>query len=382
MSKKDFYELLGINKSSTPDEIKKAYRKLAMQYHPDKNPGNKEAEQKFKEISEAYDVLKDEQKKAAYDRYGHSAFGNGGGGAGGGSYGFGNMNSGDFTDIFSDLFGDFMGGGKGKASGSNRSAKVKGADLRYNMEISLEDAFKGKQETIQFNTAVKCDTCNSTGSKDKSEPVNCTTCKGAGRVHMQQGFFTIERTCPNCNGVGKIIKNPCSSCHGEGRVRKQKTLSVNIPEGVEDEMRIRLAGEGELGLRGGDAGDLYIFISIKEHEFFTRETSNIHCKVPIKMTKAILGGDLEVPTIDGTRSKVTIPEGTQNNDILRLKGKGMKVMKSGGRRGDMYIHVSIETPVKLSKKQKELLEEFNKIDESSTSPKVNKFFDKVKDLWS
>ena len=375
MAKHDFYELLGIQKNATADEIKKAYRGLAMKHHPDKNPNNKEAEEKFKEISEAYEVLKDEQKRAAYDRYGHNAFESNGGGGG-----FGNM-GGDFSDVFSDLFGDFMGGGRGQG-GTRRSTKIKGADLRYNMAIDLETAYHGKQETIQFTTAAQCDVCKGSGSKDASAPVKCTVCKGHGKVHRQQGFFTIEQACHACQGAGTMIKNPCGSCSGEGRVRKQKTLSVNIPEGVEDGMRIRLSGEGEVGLRGGEAGDLYIFISVKEHEFFTRDRNDIHCKVPIKMTTATLGGEIEVPTIDGVRAKVTLTEGTQNNDTLRLKNKGMKVMRAGGRRGDMYIHTSVEMPVKLNKRQKELLKEFETLDEKESSPKVEKFFKKVKEMWT
>lgn len=382
MSKQDYYQLLQIEKNATADDIKKAYRKLAMKYHPDKNQGNKDAEHKFKEISEAYEVLKDEQKRAAYDRYGHAAFdGHGGGSRGHGGFSGGASNA-DFSDIFGDIFGDFMGGGRTRQR-QTRSAKVRGADLRYNLEISLEQAFQGKQETIQFSTAVKCDTCDGSGSKDKSAPIDCIACNGLGKVHAQQGFFTIERSCSSCNGFGKIIKNPCTTCHGEGRSHKQKTLSVNIPEGVEDGMRIRLTGEGEVGLRGGQAGDLYIFITIRPHEFFTRDHNDIHCKVPIQMTTAVLGGEIEVPTIDGSRAKVSIPEGSQNGDTLRLKGKGMKVMRSGGRRGDMYIHTSIEMPVKLNKKQKELLKEFE--DSSSAekghSPKVESFFKKVRELW-
>lgn len=377
MAKQDFYELLGVQKNANAEDIKKAYRKLAMKYHPDKNPNNKEAEAKFKEISEAYEVLKDDQKRAAYDRYGHNAFTN----QGAGHSGFNPM-GGDFADVFGDLFGDFMGGRRQQAGGAKRSTKVKGADLRYNMTIDLEAAYHGKQETIQFTTAAQCETCKGSGSKDNSDPISCGVCKGHGKLHRQQGFFTIEQTCHACHGAGKVIKNPCTSCSGEGRVRKQKTLSVNIPEGVEDGMRIRLAGEGEVGLRGGAAGDLYIFISVKEHEFFTRDHHDIHCKVPIKMTTASLGGEIEVPTIDGGRAKVTIHEGAQSNDTLRLKNKGMTVMRAGGRRGDMYIHVLVETPVKLSKRQKELLKEFETLDEKDSSPKVEKFFKKVKEMWT
>lgn len=380
MSKQDYYQTLGVQKNSSADEMKKAYRKLAMKYHPDRNPGDKEAEKKFKEISEAYEVLKDEQKRAAYDRYGHGAFENGGfgnAGAGGSARGFGNA---DFSDIFSDLFGDFMG--TGGAGGQQRSAQIKGADLRYNLEITLEEAFEGKQQKIQFTTAAKCDSCKGSGSQGGSAPTNCGTCHGSGRLRMQQGFFTVEKTCTACHGMGKVIKDPCNSCAGEGRVRKEKTLSVNVPEGVEDGTRIRLAGEGEVGFRGGASGDLYIFVSLKPHSFFVREGSDIHCKVPIKMTTATLGGSIEVPVIDGTRAKVTIPEGTQSDDKFRLKGKGMKVMRGGGRCGDMYIHAQVEMPIKLSKRQKELLREFEELDGRGTNPRVESFFKKVREVWA
>ncbi len=378
MSKTDYYELLGVDKGASADELKKAYRKLAMQYHPDRNPGDEKAEQKFKEISEAYDVLKDDQKRAAYDQYGHAAFE---GGMGGGAGGFGGAGmQGNFSDIFSDLFSDFMGGGS--RGGRQRSSKIKGADLRYNLAISLEDAFSGTQENITFTTAAECDSCHGSGSKDGSSPIDCGTCQGYGKVHMQQGFFTIEKTCTACHGMGKVIKNPCNSCAGEGRIKREKTLNVSIPEGVEDGMRIRLAGEGEVGFRGGDAGDLYIFVSIKDHELFTRDHNDVHCKVPIKMTTATLGGEVEVPTIDGTKAKVTIPAGTQHNDIFRLKNKGMKVIRAGGRRGDMYIHTAIEIPVKLTKKQKEMLNDFEKLDGRGTNPKVEKFLKKVRDVWA
>jgi molecular chaperone DnaJ len=377
MSKQDYYKLLEVEKNVTPDELKKSYRKLAMKYHPDRNPGDKEAEKKFKEISEAYDTLKDEQKRAAYDRYGHAAFENGGNGGFGGGAGF--DPGANFADIFGDLFGGFGGGRQG---GGGRTASTKGSDLRYNIDITLEEAFAGKQQKIQFTAAVKCDGCEGTGSKDGSAAENCRACGGAGKIRMQQGFFTVERTCTTCGGMGKIITNPCNRCAGEGRLRKEKNLSVNIPEGVEDGTRIRLANEGEVGFRGGPAGDLYIFVTVKEHEFFIREGNDIHCRVPIKMTTATLGGDVEVPVIDGTRAKVTIPDGTQSEDKFRLKGKGMSIMRSGGRRGDMYIHCSVEIPVKLSKKQKDLLKEFDELDGRGTNPKVESFINKVKSVWS
>jgi molecular chaperone DnaJ len=381
MSKQDFYKLLGVQKTATADDLKKSYRKLAMKYHPDRNPGDKEAEQKFKEISEAYDVLKDEQKRAAYDRYGHAAFENGGmGGRSATGGGFGGFDPGaNFSDIFGDLFGDMMGGSSAQRQ---NSAKMRGADLRYNLEISLIDAYRGKQQKIQFTTAVKCDPCSGTGSKDGSSPTECRMCSGQGKIRTQQGFFTMERTCTSCHGMGKTIGNPCNSCSGEGRVRREKNLMVNIPDGVEEGTRIRLSGEGEVGMRGGESGDLYIFISVSNHEFFIREGHDIHCKVPIKMTVAALGGDVEVPVIDGTMAKVTIPAGTQTDDRFRMKGKGMVVMQSGGRRGDMYIHTLVEVPVKLSKKQRELLEQFNNLDGRGTNPKAENFVDKARGFWA
>lgn len=380
MSKQDFYKLLGVEKSASSDDLKKAYRKLAMKYHPDRNPGDKEAEQKFRDISEAYEVLKDEQKRAAYDRYGHAAFENGGFGAAGSSRGGAGFDPGaNFSDIFGDLFGDMMGG---RGNARPNATRPRGADLRYNLEISLTDAYRGKQQKIQFSTAAKCDTCSGTGSKDGSSPTNCRMCGGHGKIRTQQGFFTMERTCTSCHGMGKIISNPCNSCSGEGRVRREKNLIVNIPEGVEEGTRIRLSGEGEVGLRGGESGDLYIFISVTSHAFFIREGHDIHCKVPIKMTTAALGGDVEVPVIDGTMAKVTVPPGTQPDDRFRLKGKGMTVMQSGGRHGDMYIHAVVEIPVKLSKKQCELLEQFNELDGRGTNPKAESFIDKVRGFWT
>lgn len=377
MAKEDYYKLLGIEKNATSEDIKKAYRKLAMQYHPDRNPGDKSAEKKFKEISEAYEVLKDDDKRAAYDRMGHAAFdGTGGFGRGGGFEGF--QTEANFADIFGDLFGDFVGGGARRTS--TRSAKIRGADLRYNLEVTLEEAFEGKKQKIQFTTAVECEICHGSGSKNNAPPTTCNICGGSGRIRSQQGFFTLEKTCTACHGMGKVIKDPCNSCGGEGRVRKQKTLSASIPPGVEEGTRIRLAGEGEMGLRGGEPGDLYIFITIRPHEFFKREGNDIHCRVPIPMTTAALGGSIEVPVIDGTRAKVTIPDGTQTADKFRLKGKGMAVMRGGGKRGDMYIHVQVETPVHLTKKQKDLLKDFEG-EGSNTHPQSEGFFRKVRELW-
>jgi molecular chaperone DnaJ len=379
MSKQDYYELLGVSRTATDDELKKAFRKLAMQYHPDKNPGNAEAEQTFKEINHAYDVLKDPDKRAAYDRYGHAAFD---GGMAGGGRGGGADFSGSFTDIFEDLFSELTGArrGRGGNGGEQSSGRRRGSDLRYNLEISLEDAFTGKKQDINITTSVSCDSCNGTGGENGAEATTCTTCGGRGTVRSQQGFFTIERTCNTCQGSGKIIENPCRKCAGSGTVRKDRTLSVNIPAGVEEGTRIRLSGEGEAGYRGGPAGDLYIFLSIKAHPFFRREGADIHCTVPIPFTTAALGGSSEVPTIEGTRAKVSIPEGTQTGHQFRLRGKGMSTLRSKTR-GDMFVHVRVETPINLSKKQKELLQEFQKASGSSSNPESQGFFDRMREFW-
>lgn len=376
MSKRDYYEILGVERGADADAIKKAFRKLAMQYHPDRNAGNKEAEQRFKEINEAYDVLKDEQKRAAYDRFGHQAFEGGMGGAGAGGFDF----SGSFSDIFEDLFGEFTGQRRRGPGGGGAQARARGSDLRYNLQISLEDAFRGKQQTITLTTAVACDSCSGSGAEKGAEPVTCTTCSGRGKIRAQQGFFTVERTCHVCQGTGKIIENPCRKCAGTGTTRKDKSLAVNIPAGVEEGTRIRLAGEGEAGMRGGAPGDLYIFLSVKPHPLFRREGPNIHCNVPIAMTTAALGGNIEVPTIDGGRVKVTIPEGTQTGHQFRLRGKGMSVLRAPSR-GDMYIHAQVETPMHLNKKQKDLLKEFDKTTGKDTSPESASFLDKVRDFW-
>jgi len=379
MAKQDYYQILGVQKGASADELKKAYRKLAMQYHPDKNPGDKKAEEKFKEISHAYDVLSDDQKRAAYDRFGHDAFNQGAGGGGGGGAGAAGFDfSSGFADIFEDLFG--MNGGGRRQAGPQQQTAARGSDLRYNLSITLEEAFKGKQETIKVTTSVSCEVCHGSGAEKGTKPVTCPTCNGQGRVRATQGFFTVERTCHTCQGTGKIIKDPCKNCAGSGRVRKEKTLAVNVPAGVEEGTRIRLAGEGEAGMRGGAAGDLYIFISVKEHALFKRDSADIHCAVPIKMSTAALGGSVEVPTIDGSRVKVTIPEGTQSGHQMRLRGKGMSVLREH-HRGDMYIHTEVETPVKLNKKQRELLKEFDKTADG-TSPQSEHFFSKMKNLWS
>lgn len=381
MAKQDYYELLGVSRSAKADEIKKAYRKLAMKYHPDKNAGDKESEKKFKEINEAYDVLKDEQKRAAYDHMGHAAFEGGMGQAGGGGFrqagGF-DFSSSGFGSIFDDMFSEFMRGGSGRQAES----ALRGADLRYNMEITLEDAFGGLKKNIRIPTNATCDTCHGSGAAKGTKPETCPTCHGQGKVHARQGFFTIERTCSHCHGMGQVIKNPCKTCQGSGRVRKEKTLSVTIPAGIEEGARIRLSGEGEAGLRGGAPGDLYIFLHIKPHKLFHREGSNIFCEVPISMTTATLGGEIEVPTIDAHKARVTIPAGTQSGKQFRLKGKGMSLMKSSSR-GDMYIQTQVETPVNLTKRQKELLEEFASLEKKShSSPLSEGFFAKIKDFWS
>lgn len=376
MSKPDFYATLGVARNASQEELKKAYRKLAMQYHPDRNADNADAEKKFKEVSEAYDVLKDEQKRAAYDRFGHSAFEGGmGGGAGPGAAGF------DFSSSFADIFEDLFGGNGGRRGGGGGSANTRGADLRYNLAISLEDAFRGSQKTITITTSIACDSCDGSGGEKGSKPTTCPTCNGAGKVRAQQGFFTVERACQTCHGMGKVIKDPCRKCAGSGRIRKDKTLTVNIPAGVEEGTRIRLAGEGEAGFRGGQEGDLYIFLSVKPHPLFRREGADIHCKVPLSITDAALGGTVEVPTIDGSRVKVNIPAGTQTGRQFRLRGRGMSIMRTATR-GDMYIHASVETPVNLSKRQKELLREFSKSSDGKTnSPESEGFFSKVKDFW-
>lgn len=373
----DYYSLLGVEKNASDSELKKAYRTLAMKYHPDRNPDDEKAEQRFKEVNEAYDTLKDPQKRAAYDRYGHEAFSNGmaGGGAGTGGFDF----SSNFADIFDDLFGDFTGARRNDRAGGAAGA-TRGSDLRYNLDVALEDAFKGKQQTIKVTTSVSCDGCKGSGASKGTKAEDCPTCSGMGKIRAQQGFFTIERTCHSCQGTGKVIKNPCKKCAGTGKTRKERSLSVNIPAGVEEGTRIRLAGEGEAGFRGGTNGDLYIFISVKPHSLFRRDGANIFCKVPLKLTTAALGGAIEVPTIEGGRVKVNIPSGTQSGHQFRLRSKGMSVLRSSAR-GDMYIEVHVETPVKLNKRQKELLEEFDKGSSKEYSPESEGFFTKVKEFW-
>jgi molecular chaperone DnaJ len=375
MAKQDYYEILGVGRDASTDQIKKAFRTLAMKYHPDRNPGDQNAEKRFKEINEAYDVLKDEQKRAAYDRFGHAAFENGSAGPRAGAAGF-DFSAAGFADIFDEMFGEFMGGRRGNA------ARGRGADLRYNLEITLEEAFAGKQATIRVPTSVTCDACNGTGGEKGAHPITCPTCMGMGRVRASQGFFTIERTCQTCNGAGKVIESPCKLCGGAGRVHKEKTLAVTIPAGVEDGTRIRLAGEGEAGLRGAPPGDLYIFLSIAPHRFFQRDGANIYCRVPIPMVTAALGGHIEVPTIDGSRARVAIPPGAQTGQQFRLRGKGMSILRSAAR-GDMYVQITVETPVNLTKKQQELLREFERAGGKGKgqSPESEGFFARVKEFW-
>ena len=374
MSKRDYYEVLGLSKGASASEIKKGYRAKAKELHPDRNADNPNAETLFKEVNEAYDVLKDEDRKAAYDRYGHAAFEGGmGGGArpGGGPGDF----SSAFSDVFDDLFGDFMGGGRG----GNRNRASRGSDLRYNLRVTLEDAFSGLQKSINIPTSVECSSCNGTGAEGGAEPTTCPTCSGMGKVRATQGFFTVERTCPTCSGIGQIIKNPCKACGGQGRVEKDRTLSVNIPAGVETGTRIRLSGEGEAGLRGGTSGDLYIFIEVRDHDIFQREGNNLFCRVPVSMTSAALGGDIEVPTIDGGRSRVKIPSGSQSGRQMRLRNKGMPSIKSS-QTGDMFIELAIETPVNLTSRQKELLREFEAMSEDN-NPESKSFFSTVRSFW-
>lgn len=367
MSKRDFYEVLGVERGSTEAEIKKAYRRMAMKYHPDRNPDDKDADEKFKEATEAYEVLSDAQKRQAYDQYGHAGVDPQMGGAGG----FGG--GGGFSDIFGDVFSDFFGGGS-----SRRGGPQSGADLRYNMELSLEDAVRGKTVEIRVPTLVECKGCNGSGAKKGTKPVTCTTCKGAGQIRMQQGFFAVQQTCPRCQGSGQMITDPCTSCHGQGRIEDSKTLSVKVPAGVDTGDRIRLSGEGEAGTLGGPSGDLYVVVNVKPHDIFERDGRNLHCEVPISIVDATLGGELEVPTLDG-RVKLKIPEGTQTGKLFRLRGKGVTPVRGGGV-GDLICRVVVETPVKLNKRQRELLEELRESlqGDQSHSPRASGWFDGMK----
>jgi molecular chaperone DnaJ len=371
MAKQDYYTTLGVGRDAGAEDLKKAYRKLAMQFHPDRNPGDKQAETKFKEVNEAYDILKDDQRRAAYDRFGHAAFEQGGGGAGGFAGGFDFSGSGDLGGIFDQMFGEFMG----RRGGSQRTRS--GADIRQAVEIDLTEAFAGTKVNLRVPTRVACDACNGTGSEDKARTADtCQTCQGAGKVRAQQGFFLIERTCPTCGGQGRTIRNPCRVCRGAGTVQRERTLQVAIPAGVEDGTRIRLQGEGEAGGQGAQSGDLYVHVAIRPHEFFQREQAHILMRVPLRMTQAALGGDVEVPVVDGSKAKVKIPPGTQTGDQFRLRGKGFSVLRSAAR-GDMIIQVAVETPQSLTPKQRELLEAFEAESEKKGSPDHEGFFAKV-----
>lgn len=371
----DFYELLGVSRTASSDDIKKAFRKLAMQHHPDRNSGDKEAEKKFKDLNHAYDVLKDPEKRAAYDRYGAAAFDGSMGGHPGGPGGFQGQGF-DFGSVFGDIFDEMFGGARGRGPGGRTD--MRGQDLRFNLEITLEQAYSGTDATVRVPSSVSCETCHGSGAEPGSKPQQCATCHGRGRLRAQQGFFTVERACHTCHGAGQVIDKPCKTCVGQGRVRRDKTLKVNIPAGVEDGTRIRLSGEGEAGTRGGPAGDLYVFLSVRRHQLFEREGADVHCRVPISMIQATLGGSIEVPTLDGKMARINIPAGAQSGHQFRMRGKGMPVVRST-QRGDMYIEIGVETPVNLTAKQKELLKEFEKA--GKTSPESEGFFSKVKEMF-
>src|SRR2546423_4451924 len=369
MAKRDYYEILGVQRAATDAEMKASYRKLAMKWHPDRNPGDKDCEHHFKEINEAYDVLKDEQKRAAYDRFGHAAFEHGGAGQ---AHGFNTDFGATFSDIFEGIFG--MAGARSRSGGCER-----GSDLRYNMEITLEEAFSGKTAQVRIPTSVTCEACSGSGAKAGSKPKTCPTCGGAGKVRHTQGFFTLERTCVSCQGRGQVIDNPCPNCSGSGRVTREATLSVNVPAGVEDGTRIRLAGEGEAGLRGGPQRELYIFLSLAPHQFFQRDGADLHCRVPISMVTASLGGGFDVPTIDGGKTRVKVPEGTHSGRRFRIAGMGMPVLFARDR-CFMFMKVLVETPHKLTRRQKELLQEFDTQSSTETQPEAAGFFSKVKEF--
>ena len=375
MSKRCYYETLECQKGATVEILKISYRKLAMKFHPDKNPGDATAENKFKEINEAYDVLKDDQKRAAYDRFGHAAF-EGGMGAAGARAGASPFDfAGSFGDVFEDFFGDLMGGRR-QTKRQNR-----GSDLRYNLDISLDEAFRGRAAEIKVPTQVTCEVCHGSGAEAGHEAETCPTCAGHGKVRATQGFFTIERTCAACRGSGKIIRHPCKTCRGAGVTQKERVLNVDVPPGVEEGTRIRLSGEGAAGVNGGPPGDLYIFLSVTEHAIFQRDGHDLHCRAPVSFVTASLGGSIEVPTLDGGRAKVTIPEGTQPGRQFRLKGKGMPVLRSA-QRGDLYVELAVETPVKLSKQQKELLRQFESASGAGTQPETETFLSRLKEFWN
>ena len=370
MSKRDYYDVLGVAKDADAKALKSAYRKLAMKYHPDQNPGDAEAEAKFKEVGEAYAILSDPEKKAAYDRFGHAAF-DGSGGMGGNPFG-----AGDPSDIFQDIFSQVFGGGARRRSGPQR-----GSDLRYDMEITLEEAFAGKDATINVPTAVTCEPCSGSGAEPGSSPETCPTCGGAGRVRASQGFFTMERTCARCAGRGQVISKPCKKCHGAGQVQEDRELPVKIPAGVETGMRIRLSGEGEPGAKGGPKGDLYIFVDVAEHDLFERDGPNLYCRTPVSMVTAALGGEVEIPTIDGGRARVTVPEGAQTGRKLRLRGKGMPSLRGTGQTGDLYIEMFVETPRNLTQRQKDILREFCECSGKDCNPESEGFIGRVKKFW-
>ena len=373
MAKRDYYDVLGVEKSASADQIKSAYRKKAVKYHPDKNKGDKAAEEKFKEASEAYHVLSDSERKQNYDNFGHAAFENGAGGRGG----FGNF---DFSNHFSDIFEDFFGEGFGGGGRRSRRSNNRGSDLRYDLSISLEEAYTGKKQDIKFSTSEKCDTCSGSGSKPGHDAGSCSMCGGHGQVRSSQGFFTVQQTCPQCSGSGEMITNPCGTCNGQGKKQTSKRLSVTIPKGVDDGTRIRLAGKGEAGSRGASSGDLYLFINVYSHELFKRSDENLFFECPISIADAALGTSIEIPTIDGGKAKIKIPSGTQSGKQFRLKGKGMPYMRGSGN-GDLYVQVNTEVPVNLNKEQKELLEKFREIENEKSNPSIKKFFQKAKSFW-
>jgi molecular chaperone DnaJ len=374
MAKRDFYDVLGVSKNASPEELKSAYRKLAVKHHPDKNPGDKASEEKFKEASEAYGILSDQEKKQNYDNFGHAAFEGGGGRQGGFGGGFGGA---DFSDIFEDFFGDFGGGGRSR---NRRNTSNRGSDLRYDLSITLKEAYEGKKQDIKFSTTEKCNTCKGNGSKPGHSPDRCTTCGGNGKIRSNQGFFTVQQTCPQCAGTGEEITNPCIDCNGQGNKQTSKKISVTIPKGVDDGTRIRLAGKGEAGSRGGNSGDLYLFINVHSHELFKRSDENLFFEFPISIADAALGTTIEIPTIDGGKAKIKIPDGTQNGKQFRLKGKGMPYMRGSGN-GDLYVQVKMEVPISLNKAQKELLEKFREIENEKSNPSIKKFFQKAKSFW-